>query len=173
MALIRFKARLSSCVAVALYGASTSGLVFAQAADRQERADALAPLMIRDKALVPAIAGETEVSNRLNLAPEESPATVNTLTSETMARRGLRTFTEAARTLPGVTAGNIPGSPASLSMRGFPRGNVSYLFDGMRAADSELVARDYDTFNFERIEILRGRLRCCTAMGGWPVRLIS
>ena len=77
--------------------------------------ETLAPLTIEDSALVPAIAGETEVSNRLNLAPEESPATVDTLTSDTMQRRGLATFTEAARTLPGVTGGNIPGSTLSLN----------------------------------------------------------
>jgi len=164
--LIRPGVSLSWCAAVALGSLLPSHLVFAQSGDREPTVDALAPLMIRDKALVPAIAGETEVSNRLNLAPEESPTTVNTLTSETMERRGLRTFTEAARTLPGVTAGNIPGSPASLSMRGFPRGNVSYLFDGMRAADSELVARDYDTFNFERIEILKGPASVLHGDGG-------
>ena len=128
--------------------------------------ETLAPLTIEDSALVPAIAGETEVSNRLNLAPKESPATVETLSSETMQRRGLATFTEAARTLPGVTGGNIPGSPASLSMRGFPRGNVNYLFDGMRAADSELVIRDFDTFNFERIEILKGPASVLHGDGG-------
>jgi iron complex outermembrane receptor protein len=128
--------------------------------------ETLSPLTIEDSALVPAIAGETEVSNRLNLAPEESPATVETLTQDTMQRRGLATFTEAARTLPGVTGGNIPGSPASLSMRGFPRGNVNYLFDGMRAADSELVVRDFDTFNFERIEILKGPASVLHGDGG-------
>jgi iron complex outermembrane receptor protein len=128
--------------------------------------ETLAPLTIEDSALVPAIAGETEVSNRLNLAPKELPATVETLSSETMQRRGLGTFTEAARTLPGVTGGNIPGSPASLSMRGFPRGNVNYLFDGMRVADSELVIRDFDTFNFERIEILKGPASVLHGDGG-------
>ncbi|MES1939720.1 ferrichrome-iron receptor [Salinisphaera sp. T5B8] len=128
--------------------------------------ETLAPLTIEDSALVPAIAGETEVSNRLNLSAEESPATVDTLTSDTMQRRGLATFTEAARTLPGVTGGNIPGSPASLSMRGLPRGNVNYLFDGMRAADSELVVRDFDTFNFERIEILKGPASVLHGDGG-------
>lgn len=51
-------------------------------------------------------------------------------------------------------------------MRGCPRGNVSYLFDGMRAADSELVARDYDTFNFERIEILKGPASVLHGDGG-------
>lgn len=134
------------------------GVVLAQTSETDARIapESLAPLTVEDVAIVPAFQGETEVSNRLNLAPEESPATVDTITREEIDRRGLRSVTEAARTLPGVTSGNIPGSPASLAMRGFAGSNVGYLFDGMRAADSALVARDFDTFNFERIEILKG-----------------
>ncbi|GAB3670600.1 TonB-dependent receptor [Salinisphaera aquimarina] len=123
-------------------------------------------LTVEGVAIEPALPGDTEISNRLGLAPEESPATVDVRTQEQMQRRGLRTVTEATRTLPGVTAGNIPGSPASLAMRGFAGSNVGYLFDGMRATDSALLARDFDTFNFERIEILKGPSSVLHGEGG-------
>jgi len=155
MSVLPFRRVSRRALSVATMGlVATTNPAFAQSA--AEATDMLAPLTIEGRTIEPAFQGDTEISNRLNLAPEETPATVNTLTSETMKRRGLRTFTEAARTLPGVTAGNIPGSPASLAMRGFARTDVGYLFDGMRAVDPQLVARNYDTFNFERIEVLKG-----------------
>lgn len=92
--------------------------------------------------------------SRLGLSEREVPATIEVIDRETIEQRGLRNLIELYRSAPGVTAGNIPGSPASVAMRGF--GDVGYLFDGVRAADPALISRNLDTWNFERVEILKG-----------------
>lgn len=98
----------------------------------------------------------TDAGSRLGLTDRETPATVDTVTQATMQAKGLRTAVEVYDSAPGVVAGLLPGEPASASIRGFSTGAVAYLFDGMRAADSSILNRNYDSFNFERIEILKG-----------------
>ncbi len=106
-------------------------------------------------------------ATRLGLTPRETPATVNILTQETMQQRGERTFTEALRSVAGVTGGNPPSAPTTLSMRGFT--NVLYLYDGVRTSGAGTVNRIEDTWNYERIEVLKGPASVLdgdTAIGG-------
>ncbi|MBW8810922.1 MAG: TonB-dependent receptor plug domain-containing protein [Lysobacter sp.] len=70
--------------------------------------------------------------------------------------RGLRDSVEVLRAMPGVMAGNLPGQPGVASMRGFASGAVSYLFDGVRLTSSGFSSRNWDSFNFERVEVLKG-----------------
>ncbi|QCI63118.1 TonB-dependent receptor [Phreatobacter stygius] len=92
----------------------------------------------------------------VGLTPRETPATVNIVTQNDMQEKGLRSLVETFNSVPGVTAGNLPGEPAVISMRGFSRAATGYSIDGMRAVDPLVVSRNYDTFNFERVEILKG-----------------
>jgi iron complex outermembrane receptor protein len=94
--------------------------------------------------------------SRLGLTGRETPATIDTVTQAMMQAKGLRTAVEVYDSVPGVVAGLLPGEPASATMRGFSTGAVSYLFDGMRVADSTILNRNYDSFNFARIEVLKG-----------------
>ena len=106
-------------------------------------------------------------ASRLGLTPRETPASIEVLTQETMQQRGSRTLTEALRTAPGVTGGNPPSAPTTLSMRGFT--NVLYLYDGVRTSGAGAVNRIEDTWNYERIEVLKGPssvLNGDTAIGG-------
>ncbi|SOC04475.1 iron complex outermembrane recepter protein [Alloalcanivorax xenomutans] len=96
----------------------------------------------------------TTTAGRLGLEPREVPATVNSVGREDIEQQGLRNLIELYRSAPGVSAGNIPGSPASAVMRGLT--DVGYLFDGVRVADPGMVARNLDTWNLERVEILKG-----------------
>ncbi|MBY0303077.1 TonB-dependent receptor [Sphingomonas ginsenosidimutans] len=98
----------------------------------------------------------TPTVSRLGLTPRETPATLDVVTQATMQAKGLRTAVEVYDSTPGVVAGLLPGEPASASMRGFSTGAVSYLFDGMRIADSTILNRNYDSFAFDRIEVLKG-----------------
>ena len=93
-------------------------------------------------------------ASRLGLSERELPATVDVIDRAEIEQYGLRNLIELYRSAPGVTAGNIPGSPASVSVRGF--GDVGFLFDGVRAADPALVSRNLDTWNIERVEVLKG-----------------
>ncbi|HAR59201.1 MAG TPA: TonB-dependent siderophore receptor, partial [Alcanivorax sp.] len=60
----------------------------------------------------------TTTDGRLGLSERETPATVSTVDREDIEQLGLRNLIELYRSAPGVAAGNIPGSPASVSMRG-------------------------------------------------------
>lgn len=92
----------------------------------------------------------------VGLTARETPASVSVITQRDMQERGLRTFVETLNAVPGAMAGNLPGEPGVISMRGFSRAATGYAIDGTRAVDPLIVTRDFDTFNFERIEILKG-----------------
>ena len=72
-----------------------------------------------------------------------------------MEEKGTRSLIEVYRSVPGVQVGNNPGEPGATVVRGFSKA-VGYSIDGSRAADPHLVSRDYDAFNFERVEMLKG-----------------
>lgn len=96
------------------------------------------------------------VGSALKLTPKETPATVNVITEKEIEERGARSLIETYNLVPGVFSGNNPGEPGVASLRGFSRAAVGYSVDGARALDPLLVSRDYDTFNFERVEVLKG-----------------
>lgn len=97
-----------------------------------------------------------ETGSRLGLLVRETPAAIEVVTQAQMQLQGLRNVEEAYATVPGVTAGNLPGEPGMTAMRGFSSSAISYLFDGVRAADSSMMSRNFDSFNFEKIEVLKG-----------------
>lgn len=106
-------------------------------------------------------------ATRLGLTPRETPASVEILTQEEMRQRGSRTLTEALRTAPGVTGGNPPSAPTTISTRGFT--SLLYLYDGVRTSGAGAVNRVEDTWNYDRIELLKGAASVLygdTAIGG-------
>ncbi len=106
-------------------------------------------------------------ASRLGLTLRETPASVEVITQDTMQERGDRTVLDALRGAAGVSGGNPPSAPASLSMRGFS--NVLFLYDGMRSSAAGITNRVEDTWNYERIDILKGPasvLNGDTAIGG-------
>lgn len=98
---------------------------------------------------------KTDVGSRLGLTERETPAAIEVLTREDFQVQGLRSAIEVLNAAPGVTSGNLPGSVGSVSMRGFHRA-VNYLFDGVRMANSDVAVRNWDTWSFERIEVIKG-----------------
>lgn len=95
-------------------------------------------------------------ASRLGLSGRETPAAMATLTQEQIQARGLRTSIEALNAAPGVLAGPLPSSPGTASMRGFSGGAIALLYDGVRQSAAPLVTRDFDSWSFERIEVLKG-----------------
>lgn len=97
----------------------------------------------------------TAAASRLGLTPRETPATINVITFAESQERGLATTTEALTRVPGISASNVPSTFAT-SMRGFTLTAISTLFDGTRNTTSTMVMRAFDSWNFERIEVLKG-----------------
>lgn len=98
----------------------------------------------------------TEAGSRLDLTIRETPASVEVLTQDDMQVRGLRTAREVFNDVVGAVAGNVPGNPAVVSMRGFSGNTVSILQDGVRISASTVVQRDSNNWHYDRIEVLKG-----------------
>lgn len=105
-------------------------------------------------------------SSRLGLTVRETPASVEVITQEAMQLRGASTLEQALRGAAGVTAGGTPGSPGMVSTRGFTGGFITYLFDGTRISVPGMSSRPQDSFNFDRIEVLKGPASVLFGEGG-------
>ncbi|WP_225883312.1 TonB-dependent receptor [Sphingomonas aliaeris] len=97
-----------------------------------------------------------QASSRLGLSVRETPASVEILTQADLQARGLRTARETFNDVVGAVAGNVPGNPAVVSLRGFAGNTVSILQDGVRISTSTVVQRDTNTWHYDRIEVLKG-----------------
>ena len=106
-------------------------------------------------------------ASRLGLTLRETPASVEILSQDLMQERGARTLSEALRSTAGMAGGGPPSAPTTLSLRGFT--NVLYLYDGVRMSGAGVTNRAEDTWNYERIEVLKGPasvLQGDSAIGG-------
>jgi len=97
-----------------------------------------------------------QAGSRLDLSIRETPASVEVLTQDDLQVRGLRTARETFNDVVGAIAGNVPGNPAVVSLRGFAGNTVSILQDGVRVSSSTVVQRDTNSWHFDRIEVLKG-----------------
>jgi iron complex outermembrane receptor protein len=104
----------------------------------------------------PMLDAPASTSNRLGLTIRETPATVDVVTFAQAQSRGLRSTVEAVATVPAVAVAGLPSSPGITAIRGFTGGAISQLFDGTRVTTSTMITRNYDTWSFDRIEILKG-----------------
>ncbi|PTQ64669.1 iron complex outermembrane receptor protein [Sphingomonas sp. PP-CE-3G-477] len=98
----------------------------------------------------------SDTGSRLGLSVRETPATVETLTQADMQVQGLRTAREAFNSVVGAIAGNVPGNPAVVTLRGFSGGAVSILQDGVRVSTSTVVQRDTNVWHYDRIDVIKG-----------------
>lgn len=99
---------------------------------------------------------KSETGSRLGLSAFETPASINVIDSDTMRARGFLSVTEAADSMVGVNSGENPGGPAAFSMRGFTDNQITTLRNGIRIGAASMVTRPQNTFNLERVEILKG-----------------
>ena len=95
-------------------------------------------------------------SSRLGLTLREIPASVEVITQQTMEERGLRTVSEAIQAATGVTVNDLGVNPGTFSMRGFANNQIRLLFDGLSLGPAGFVTRPRDSWNLDRIEILKG-----------------
>jgi len=108
---------------------------------------------------------KSETGSRLGLNVRETPATLDVLTQERFLERGLRTTNEALNSAPGVTAIDTGGSPGTVSMRGFGGNSVSHNYDGIHQP-STMTSRNFDSYTFERVEVLKGPSSVLFGEGG-------
>ena len=103
-----------------------------------------------------ALAEETDTGSRLGLTAMEVPASLNVIDSSVMEARGYQRISDAVETTPGVVVGQNPAAPSSFSMRGFTRSQITVLRDGIWLGPANMVMRPQNTFNLDRVEVLRG-----------------
>jgi len=119
-------------------------------------ADEMAAVVVVGGARAPAGGEAATIGSRLDLTVRETPATLDIITRDLIEERGARTLDEAVRGAVGITQGGNATSPSTTSSRGFTAGFVSYLYDGTRVSVPTLSARVQDTWNIERVEVLKG-----------------
>ena len=95
-------------------------------------------------------------SSRLGLTLREIPASIEVIGQQTIQERGFRSLSEAIEGATGVTVGDAPGDPANFSMRGFTNNQIRLLNDGLMTGPANMTSRPRDTWNLDRIEILKG-----------------
>ena len=95
-------------------------------------------------------------SSRLGVTLREIPASVEVITQQTMQERGLRNVSEAIQAATGVTVNDLGVNPGAFSMRGFSNQQIRLLFDGLSLGPTGFVTRPRDSWNLDRIEILKG-----------------
>lgn len=95
------------------------------------------------------------IGSRLGLTNRETPAIVDVLTQKDFQVQGLNNAVDALNAAPGVFAGNDPGAIGLGSLRGFTRG-TNFQYDGVRTSTPGSEFRNWDSWSFERVEVLKG-----------------
>ena len=103
-----------------------------------------------------ALAEESDTGSRLGLRAIDIPASIDVIDSVVMETRGYQRLSDAVETLPGVLAGQHPAAPSSFSLRGFTRSQITVVRDGIWLGPANMVMRPQNTFNLDRVELLRG-----------------
>lgn len=96
--------------------------------------------------------------SRLGLSAKEIPASVESITSDTIRRRADTSVVEAVTRTTGLTDISTPGDGIAYSVRGFTGNNsIAVAEDGQRLlVGAGTITYPADTWGYERIEVLRG-----------------
>ena len=102
------------------------------------------------------LGAESETGSRLGLSLRQTPASIDVIDSSVMDGRGYQKLSDAVSSLAGVVSGEHTTAPSVFSVRGFTGGQITVLRDGIWLGPSSMVMRPQNTFNLERVELLRG-----------------
>jgi outer membrane receptor for ferric coprogen and ferric-rhodotorulic acid len=102
------------------------------------------------------LAGRASSASRLDLRPLDLPVSIDILDSAVMEARGYQKVSDAVGRMAGVVSGEHATAPSTFSMRGFTASQVATLRDGIWLGPSTMVMRPQNTFNLDRIEVMRG-----------------
>lgn len=95
-------------------------------------------------------------SSRLGLPAFETPASITVIDSSELKNGGYQEVGDALYRVPGYVWGNPPAEPANFSMRGFTSNQVMILRDGIWFGPALITGRPQNSFNLDRIEVLKG-----------------
>jgi catecholate siderophore receptor len=117
----------------------------------------LAPVTVREKAEAPegkdALRATTTSIGKGNQELRDIPQSITVVTEKLIDDRNLDTMKEALRNTAGITFQAAEGGEEDIRLRGFSLAGTGDIFlDGMR----DPAFYDRDTFNNDRIEVLRG-----------------
>ena len=143
--------------------------------ESETEANSLAKVVEKSKENIVVIVGdvvgdlslysESSTASRLGLSAMKTPATIESISGEVMRARGYQKLSDAMDSLPGVVSGEHPTAPSTFSMRGFTRGQITVLRDGLWVGPSTMVMRPQNTFNLESVEVLRGPASVVNGIG--------
>ena len=119
-----------------------------------------------------------ETGSRLKLSALDTPASVETLTGDTIRARGDLSIVDAVTRATGISSVANPGNGGTaLAARGFSgQGSVMILYDGVRLyPGAGTVTFPTDPWTVDRIEVLRGPASVLYGQGaiGGAVNVIS
>lgn len=146
---------------VALTVAASCGLLQAQAQPQlpDRKPDTLEPVVVfgsRELRDGKSLDKSAPAASRLGLTVKETPAAVDVIDQSTLQDRGVNTLADSARAMTGVSSSVRPGAGPVFSSRGFVDNGLGVLFDGIRIGGATITMRNYDAFNFDRIDVVRG-----------------
>jgi iron complex outermembrane recepter protein len=95
-------------------------------------------------------------ASRLPLSALDLPASVSRIDQQSMQTKAQTSVVDAANGTTGLVGHARAGAAGVYSWRGFTENAVATLYDGIRVQGSTVTTRQYDTFAFERIEVVRG-----------------
>ncbi|SFG08880.1 iron complex outermembrane recepter protein [Duganella sp. CF458] len=104
------------------------------------------------------LARQSATASRLNLTAQELPASVESLSADTMQARGDLQVKDAITRTTGLTDTSSPGNGVAYSARGFAgNGSIALLENGQRPqVGSGTATYPSDPWGYEYIEVLRG-----------------
>ena len=106
-----------------------------------------------------ALSEPSGTGSHLAIAPIDTPASVEIIAGDLIRERGDTNIVEAVTRSTGLTSEATPGDGGTaLSTRGFAgHSSIMQLFDGTRLfVGAGTVTFPFDTWNVERVEVLRG-----------------
>jgi iron complex outermembrane receptor protein len=96
------------------------------------------------------------IGSRLPGTARDIPASVESINQATMQERGKTSWVDALQGLTGFTSAVRPGAAGVASTRGFTENGIAVLYDGIRVTNTTISTRNYDSFIFDRVDVLRG-----------------
>ena len=119
----------------------------------------------------------TSAATRLGLTIRETPASIEVIDADTMARRGDTTVIRAVTKAAGIIGGSSGhGTTGNYSVRGFTGyPGIDFLHDGIKLNGTIFSKRALDVASLDRIEIIRGAASVLNGEGsvGATVNLVS